>query len=180
MRCSKAVQQLQLYIDRQLPLNALHALETHLATCPACSQELRLLEEVADVLHEIAPVMEPANLTSNIMQRVASSALQKEAQGYRPLRPSSAEWLLVLVLATVTMLFVIVGQPNLRDSLPFADGLTTLSLFLGTMLHLFVGLGSLGLWVIGTLLGVCITLVVAGDEMRSLWFKAMIDRLPVW
>ena len=37
----------------------------------------------------------------------------------------------------------------------------------------------LALWVIGTFLGICITLVVAGNEMRSQWFKAVMDRLPV-
>jgi hypothetical protein len=35
------------------------------------------------------------------------------------------------------------------------------------------------LWIVGTLLGVCITLAVAGSEMRTQWFKAMMERLPV-
>jgi hypothetical protein len=35
-------------------------------------------------------------------------------------------------------------------------------------------------WVIGTALGVWITLVLAGSEMRNMWLKAMMDRLPVW
>jgi hypothetical protein len=34
------------------------------------------------------------------------------------------------------------------------------------------------LWIAGTILGICITLVFAGNEMRSRWFKAMMDRLP--
>jgi hypothetical protein len=180
MRCSKAVQLLQLYIDRQLPLSSLHALETHIATCPTCAQELRLLEEVADTLNNTALVMEPTNLTSTIMQRVAISSLQKDAQRYQLFRPSSSEMMLVLVLATVTMLFVIAAQPNLRDSLPLTDGLATLALLLTSMLHLFVTWGSFGLWIAGTLLGVCITIATAGNEMRSLWLKAMTDRLPVW
>lgn len=180
MRCSKAVQQLQLYIDQQLSLQQLRALESHLSTCEACLQEYRLLEEVTSTLHAIAPIVEPANLTSNIMRRVAMSELGKEEQMYRPWRPSSAEMLLVLLLATVATLFLIIAQPKLRDSLPVANGLATLSLLLSNMLHLFVSLGSFGLWVVGTLLGVCITLMVAGNEMRSLWFKAMMERLPVW
>jgi hypothetical protein len=32
---------------------------------------------------------------------------------------------------------------------------------------------------VGTLLGVLITLMVAGNEMRTQWFKAMVARLPV-
>lgn len=180
MHCSKAVQQLQLYIDHQLPLHQIRVLEAHLSTCEACLQEYRLLEDVTSALHAIAPIVEPANLTSNIMQRVAMSELRKEEQLYRSLRPSSAELLLVLMLATVATLFLIIAQPRLRDSLPIADGLATFSLLLSDMLHLFINLGSVGLWVVGTLLGVCITLMVAGNEMRSLWFKAMMDRLPVW
>jgi hypothetical protein len=35
-------------------------------------------------------------------------------------------------------------------------------------------------WVLGTVLGVWITLALAGNEVRSQWLKAMLDRLPVW
>lgn len=180
MRCSRAVQQLQLYIDQQLSLQQLRALEAHLSTCETCLREYRFLEDVTNTLHGIPPIVEPANLTDTIMQRVAMSELHKEEQKYQPLRPSSAEMFLVLVLATVATLFLIIAQPKLRDSLPLANGLTAFSLLLSNVLHLFVSLGSFGLWVVGTLLGVCITLMVAGNEMRSLWFKAMMDRLPVW
>ena len=38
---------------------------------------------------------------------------------------------------------------------------------------------TLAFWVVGTILGVCITLALAGNEMRSQWFKAMMERLPV-
>jgi hypothetical protein len=37
----------------------------------------------------------------------------------------------------------------------------------------------LALWIVGALLGVFITLLLVGDEVRSQWFKAMMDRLPV-
>src|SRR6266496_614129 len=35
------------------------------------------------------------------------------------------------------------------------------------------------LWVGGTIIGVWITLALAGTEIRSRWLKAMMDRLPV-
>ena len=37
----------------------------------------------------------------------------------------------------------------------------------------------LACWVIGTFLGVCITLLLAGNEMRAEWIKAVTQRLPV-
>jgi hypothetical protein len=50
-------------------------------------------------------------------------------------------------------------------------------------MHLLTSLGSgtftLALWVVGTFLGICITLVLAGDEMRAAWWKAMMDHFPV-
>jgi len=67
--------------------------------------------------------------------------------------------------------------------LPFANGHDSLSLAVMSLLHMLTTAGSntliLALWVIGTALGICITLVVAGNEMRSLWFRAVMERLPV-
>jgi len=34
-------------------------------------------------------------------------------------------------------------------------------------------------WVCGTFLGVWITLVLAGSEVRTQWFQSVMDRLPV-
>jgi hypothetical protein len=49
-------------------------------------------------------------------------------------------------------------------------------------LHLLMTVDSnrliLALWIVGTILGICITLALAGSEMRSQWFKAMLERLP--
>lgn len=180
MRCSHAARQLQLYIDYRLPLEQMRQVEAHVATCEDCQEELRLLEEVAASLHTIRPVVEPPDLTTNIMRRVALSAQSKKEKTYQLLRPTFIELLLILLLATASTLVVIAAQPSLRGTLPFANTLPSFSLLLMNLLHVFVSLGSFGLWVVGTLLGVCITLVVAGNEMRSLWFKAMVERLPVW
>lgn len=185
MRCAKAAEQLQLYIDYQLPFEQVRALEKHLFECAHCQEELFRMEEVTSALRAISPVVEPADLTINIMQRVAASELsKKEVLAYKPLRPSLAELLLVLVLATATTLVVITGQPALRGSLPFANTLDSLSLALNNILHELISISTstllLSLWVIGTLLGVCITLAAAGNEMRSLWFKAMMDRLSTF
>ncbi len=189
MRCSQATQQLQLYIDHQLAWDKIHVLEMHLATCAECTQELAVLEEIATALESTQPVAEPADLTTNIMQRVALDVQQREnAKVARevciPLRPSLKEILAAVVLATVTMLGILLGQPALRASLPFASALNHFSQTAVATIQLLASTNSgtlnAAFWVVGTLLGVCITLALAGDEMRGEWFKAISHRLPVW
>ncbi len=189
MRCSQSMQQLQLYIDNQLPWEKIHPLESHLTTCVECRRELVVLGEITTSLESMQPIIEPADLTANIMQRVALDVQQKAYEKatrevYVPLRPSLKEILAVVVFATMTTLGIILGQPSLRASLPFANGhgqfarlVLTTSQFLSSVNS---GTLTLALWVLGTLLGVCITLVLAGDEMRGEWFKAISHRLPVW
>lgn len=187
MRCSYAAQQLQLYIDKQLTLEEIRVVELHLSSCYDCRRELHFLEEVAASLEDIQPVAEPTTLTANIMRRVALDVRAREreqAASYVPLRPSLREALVAIVLATITTLGVILGQPSLRAVLPFANGhgqLTQVVISTSQFLS-SVNSGTLTwvFWILGTLLGVCITLVLAGDEMRGEWLKAMTDRLPVW
>src|SRR5436305_1376390 len=181
MRCSDAIQQLQLYLDHQLTLNQVRTLEAHLSGCSTCQKELLLLEEITSTLQSIPSVVEPADLTVTIMQRVALTPQHKKERLYALLRLSLLETLVVIFLATLTTLGVILEQPPLRAVLPFADSYGTIS---QTFIHLLTSLGSgpftLALWVVGTILGICITLVLAGDEMRAEWWKAMMDHLPVW
>jgi hypothetical protein len=99
------------------------------------------------------------------------------------LRPSLPEILTAVFLATVATLVSILQQPALRGLLPVANGHDSLSLAFIHTLHLLteidMGTLTLALWIIGTFLGVCITLLLAGNEVRSRWFKAMMERLPV-
>jgi len=189
MRCSHAAQQLQLYIDHQLPLGKMHPLEVHLATCAECRRELAVLEEITSALDTTQPVMEPADLTMQIMQRVALDVQQRTREKvarevYIPLRPSLRELLAVIVLATVTMLGIILGQPSLRASLPFTSRNSQISHLIVTASQFFVSMNSgtltLAFWVLGTILGISITLALAGNEIRDEWFRAISHKLPVW
>ncbi len=189
MRCSQAAQQLQLYIDHQLPVGKLHSLEVHLATCAECRRELAVLEEITSALDTTQPIMEPADLTMHIMQRVALDVQQRECakvarEVYIPLRPSLKELLAVIVLATVTTLGIILGQPALRASLPFTNGNSQISHLIVTASQFFASVNSgtltLAFWVLGTILGISITLALAGNEMRDEWFRAISHKLPVW
>ncbi|MBV9256855.1 MAG: zf-HC2 domain-containing protein [Ktedonobacteraceae bacterium] len=184
MRCSVARGLLQLYIDRQLTLDQMRMLEAHVANCPSCERELYLLETVVQDFRAIEMVPEPSDLTLNIMQRVALSVQQEQEPDYALLRPSLPELLVILSLSTIAMLGVILGQPSVRVLLPIANGHDILSLAFLNFLHLFIDVNSemlMGIfWIVGTILGVWITLALVGAEVRSQWLKAMMDRLPVW
>jgi len=183
MRCREAAHQLQLYLDNRLTIEQARALEAHVANCAACLEELALLEEITQNLHHIKVITEPDDLNEQIMQRVATTAQRTNAPRFSLLRPSPAEILVAVLLATIATLGSILQQPTLRALLPIANGHDSLSLAVMSLLHMLTTVDSnrliLALWLIGTFLGICITLVLAGGEMRSQWLKAMMERLPV-
>lgn len=183
MQCSKVAQQLQLYIDKQLTLPQIRAIEEHISSCHTCQHELLLLEEMDQAFRTVMPVPEPGDLTENIMRRVALSKQYEKERKYALLRPSLAESLAVILLATFTTLGIIWQQPTLREALPFGNGHDLLSSIFDNIDHMLMNMNSgtllMACWVFGTILGVWITLVLLGAEMRKNWFKAMMDRLPV-
>lgn len=206
MHCVHAKKKLQLYIDNRLSLHELRALENHLASCTSCYQDLTLLETVSDTLASFPPVIEPADLTANIMRRVAQDVEARERrardeqiqrqqmkrhellrlinQSYALFKLSLQELLAVLLLASVTMLGIILTLPSLRSVLPFMNRQGPISHAIFSLLHALSVVDSDTLtwafWILGTLLGISITLALAGNEVRRSWFKAMTDRLPVW
>ncbi len=188
MHCAKATRQLQLYIDRQLTLTQMRTLEAHLSSCSTCREELFYLEEISQALRVIEPVVEPADLTMHVMRRIAFSTQHSTHTGpepsFTPLRPSLREVLSAILLATVAMLGIALEQPTLLASMHLTSSHDALSQFClafwNTLISINSGALMLGLWVIGTLIGVWITLALAGTEMRNQWFRAVIDRLPVW
>jgi len=189
MRCSRSAQLLQLYIDRRLTMQKMRELEFHLSQCKACQKELSLLETVERALSQIETVAEPPTLTASIMQRVAYSPRSSKTYSRRNVafswfHISFSELLSVVLLATIATLGVILAQPSLRAVLPFANGhdrlsLLFISLWHGLMVDMNSGTLMLAFWVCGTLLGIWITLALAGSEVRTQWLKAVMDRLPV-
>jgi Putative zinc-finger len=185
MRCKEASQQLQLYLDNRLTLLQVRTLEAHLASCNACLEELTTFETVVNDLETLKVVVEPDNLHAKIMRRVAIAASQNNTSPTRfsLWRPSFLEILVAATLATIATIGTILEQPSIRSLLPFVNGHDGLSLAFLNMLRTLMSLDSttliLALWIAGTFLGVCITLIFAGSEMRTQWFKAMMERLPV-
>lgn len=189
MHCSKAARQLQLYTDKQLNLEQIRALESHLSTCPACSKDYFLLEEIDHVLNTMELIQEPADLTVNVMRRVALSTQRTERQIVEPqsilvFRPSFSEVLIASLLATVVMCGLIFDQQSIRVALFGSSSHDPLSTVVVPLWNALVMANSntlmICLWISGTVLGVWITLLVAGSDMRNEWFKAVLDRLPVW
>jgi len=189
MRCTQATHQIQLYIDHQLTLKQTRLLEAHIASCTACYAELHLLEEVACGLNTFKLVQEPANMHEQIMQKVALTATrkqqvrEKQVVRFSLFRPSLAEILVAVLLATVATLSILLQQPSLRAVLPTANGSDILSRIYMQVLHMLTSIDSnaliLALWVVGAILGITITLAVAGTEMRSQWLKAVMERRSV-
>ena len=181
MHCTEAERQLQLYLDGRLTLAQTRSLEEHVAECASCREDLALLEEVSHHLNKLQVVAEPEDLHEQIMQRVAMSAPRSSMQPFFPWHPSLVELLVAIVLATVATLGTILEQPALRSLLPIANGHDILSITFIHLVHMLVSMDSntltLALWIVGTILGIFITLAFAGNEMRSQWFKAMMDRL---
>jgi hypothetical protein len=158
-------------------------LEEHLVGCTHCRAELAYLEEVVQGVHTLGSVAEPEDLTARIMQRVAMTSPQPRTPRYAFLRLSLAELLAAIMLATIATLGSILAQPSVRALLPFANGHDRLSQLFLDVLHMLamINIGTLigACWVVGTILGVCITLVLAGNEVRAGWLKAVMERLPV-
>jgi predicted anti-sigma-YlaC factor YlaD len=185
MRCKEAARQLQLYLDNRLTIDQTRILEAHLFTCAACLDDLKILEEVIYNLQTFKVVAEPDDLNAQIMSRVAIAASQRNmpASRFSLWHPTLLEILVAVVLATIATLGTILQQPSIRALLPIANGHDALSLTFINFLHTLMTIDSnmliLALWIVGTILGVCITLVLAGSEMRSHLFKAMMERLPV-
>jgi hypothetical protein len=185
MRCKDASQQLQLYLDDRLTIQQVRMLEAHLVSCNACLEELALFEGVVKDLETFKVVVEPDDLNVQIMRKVARASSQRStsASRFSLWRPSLLEILVAATLATIATLGTILQQPSIRSLLPFASGHDGISLAFLHFLHTLMTMDSttliLALWIAGTFLGVCITLIFAGSEMRTQWFKAVMERLPV-
>jgi Putative zinc-finger len=190
MGCDRVKRQLHVYIDQRLQVNQMRAIEAHLADCGSCREELRMLETIASSLAASQAMAEPEEMHRAIMQHVAEVSAQRpdarasaQPRPFLPWRPSLAELLVAILLATIATLGSILEQPSLRAMLPIANGHDALSIAFLHMMHALTSLDSntlsLVLWIAGTILGICITLAFAGNEIRSRWFKAMMDRLPV-
>ncbi|HKI83099.1 MAG TPA: zf-HC2 domain-containing protein [Candidatus Krumholzibacteria bacterium] len=119
--------QLDDYIDGLLEPAAEHELNVHLASCPACSSELRSLRELLNQARQLRTEIQPSrDLWPELAARLEDAADAEGAplRGLSRLRPAersipslfsprSVSWLLAAVLALVLLL-----PPTLRGLRP--------------------------------------------------------------
>jgi anti-sigma factor RsiW len=190
MTCSQAQYMLQLYIDQRLSLSRTRALERHLSHCSACRSEWMLLEDMIAGVQSLSTITEPTWLTEAIMARVAETTaqppkelaveLQKPRQRARyrmPFRPSIQDVILSSALATIVVISFVLFQPGLRSALVNSANPLVGSALSGLQSLLSVDAGIMG-WLLWVLLGICITVLLAGSEVRSQWRQRIRDRLP--
>jgi len=194
MTCTRAQNLMQLYIDKRLSLGRTRSLERHLAHCHACRAELMLLEDVSAGIHSLVHISEPDWLTEAVMARIAATTAQPPQEAILarshaqrphsrlvlPFRLSGRDIALASLLATLAMLSFMLAVPVLRTALGGLVNPLAAILLNGLLLLFSPDAGVLGLlsWVLWILLGICITLFVAGSEIRSLWRQRIRAWLP--
>jgi len=193
MTCSHVQSLLQLYIDHQLSLPRIRALERHLTHCAACRAEWMLLEDIIAGVHSLSNVVEPPWLTEAIMARIAATTAQspeglpneiyQRTQAMCPpaaFRPTMSDLILSSMLATIVVLCFILLQPALRTGLVNSVNPLVAVLLNGLQLLVSPDIGIIGwlAWMLWLLLGICITFLLAGREARSLWRQRIRNWLP--
>ncbi len=177
MKCSKARYLMQLYIDRQLPHGQSNELELHVVECLDCHAELERLEMVAGTIRSVHMVSEPENLTVQIMQRIALHPRRQPQPVFSLMRASLIETVTVVAMAAIATFICLLYEPGLRASLPFTNGHDGLSQTFRHLIDMIVSIHlqslSWELWLLGGIVGVAITLVVVGEELRSSWLNDM-------
>jgi predicted anti-sigma-YlaC factor YlaD len=88
MHCQDVREQLQEYLDGQLPSTAAQDVDAHLKTCAVCRDELGLLRQVDDALATLPLLEESADFTARVMSQVRAAEV-------RPVFPVRREDVLV-------------------------------------------------------------------------------------
>ena len=89
MRCSKNQRLLTPYLDDRLTETQRAQVDAHLATCPACAKELRILMGSQTALRALDPAVPPSDLAG----RAADAALARPRQPVTTKRPGLLEQL---------------------------------------------------------------------------------------
>lgn len=184
MTCHQAVRWLQLHADGRLDAGHFALLERHLASCPSCWHEHRLLEVICQAAVDDEPAREPAGLTESILWRIASvEARRREViaiAAAAPARDFSPDWgdgLLASVLATVATVVFLFFQPALR-ALAGRAFLETLGQVERVVSEAIVGSSSWLAWAVWVIAGLCLTIWFAGGEVRAGWRRTLTEWLP--
>lgn len=177
LSCSRARYWLQLYVDGRLDLRRLPPLEEHLNACAACRGELAVLETIRSALEQPNLEREPANLTAQILARVAAAEARRTRAAARPFGLRWGDALLAALLASIATLSFVLFDPTLRATLPaaFMRSFPSVALWLTAP-----GPGSIAwiAWIVWVVTGLSLAIWFAGAEARSTWRRSLSDRVP--
>jgi hypothetical protein len=152
-----------------------------------------LLEDMLAGVHSLNNIAEPSWLTESIMARIAETTAQPleklpiETRQRRqrviqrtPFRLTMQDLILSSMLATIVVISFALFQPGLREALGNSVNPLVGSLLAGLQFLISPDSGIVGLfvWLLWIALGICITLALAGSEVRSQWRQRIRDRLP--
>lgn len=68
--CAKALEDLQLYLDGELPEGHLHGIRQHLAHCYPCADRISFEEQLRAIVRERCAAHAPDSLVSRIRMRL--------------------------------------------------------------------------------------------------------------
>lgn len=177
LSCSRARYWLQLYVDERLDVRRLAPLEEHLSVCIACRQELAALEAIRFALRPVNLEREPANLTAQIMARVAAVESRHARAAARSFTLRWGDALLAALLASVATISFVLLDPTLRTTLPaaFIHSFPSVAALLAAP-----GPGSIAwiAWIVWVVTGLGLAIWFAGAEARSTWRRSLSERVP--
>lgn len=176
MICSRATTLLQYYVDGRLDPRHLSALEDHLRDCASCSQHFAWLEQLQIACAESESVNVPQDLTTRVMAYIAHVEARQASFSSRAFSLGWGDGALAALLASVSTLVFVLLDPNLRDLM----GLVIFHALPGFLAFLMrPGPGSFAwlAWIVWVMVGVGLTLTVAGSEVRFLWRRSLASRL---
>lgn len=100
MSCTAMQKKIKAYLDGELPAGVAEVLKSHLAECPACSQEAAALSKTWELLLEIPEVQEVPDLIPATLVRILEE--QENTRSRKFLR-----WLFPVPLSAATAALVI-------------------------------------------------------------------------
>ncbi|MCE9580929.1 MAG: zf-HC2 domain-containing protein [Planctomycetes bacterium] len=123
MNCQDAIERLSEYLDRALPQGEASAVESHLASCAACREELDELRKAIDAVKTLPKVRAPKNFAAGVMVAIRAEAPPvAEPVKVTPIR--SAVVFMRLLASVAAICLVWVGVRSLQHPEVSAPGRT--------------------------------------------------------
>jgi predicted anti-sigma-YlaC factor YlaD len=118
MNCSAFEQAIEAYLDGELQADDVRAIESHVADCPVCADELSLARQVSEGLAELTPLNCPDVVTARVTHTMSALGGRAdsiaEASGSRRTSWHQSMWKIAasVVLVAVGVIFAISQSKN--------------------------------------------------------------------